>query len=87
MKYITGEEIECGDQVIDRSFGLPFNDCSIGTIIVYIEKQQFHSDYPKEVWKDDERGFIVRYIKHGDIFYSTLDETPYPDLMIVKKVN
>lgn len=42
MKYIIGEEIKCGDQVIDKSFNLSINDHNIGIVIVGIEKQQFH---------------------------------------------
>ncbi len=75
MKYLCGDEIFIGDEVIaDRSEGI---------VVCVIDTKQFSEDYPEEGWSYLEKGCLIETKEMGLLHYPEADE----DLIFKKREN
>ena len=65
MKYLSGDEIYVGDEVIA--------DKSEGVVVCVIDTKQFTEDYP-EGWNYLEKGCLVETKEMGLVHYPEIDE-------------
>ncbi len=78
MKYNDGTDMKIGDIVKDDISGN-------GVLVFSVDNNEYSSAYPKEEWSYLDKGVMINFDSHGDIYYE--GPKPYETLIFIRRMN